>query len=147
MSTVFKAASALSLALTTVAALSVTEASLAFEASDEVPEAEIVIDPSLLESSDETGGQKVGFADFVEVSSEIPQDVIEADRLANEKRAEVAAKLFEYQAEESKDLGLNPAGRQAYTLLHLSTKRKPTARNPLLLSQSCQTCLTTSTTF
>ena len=91
MSTVFKAASALSLALTTVAALSVTEASLAFEASDEVPEAEIVIDPSLLESSDETAGQKVVFADFVEVSSEIPEDVIEADRIANEKRAEKAA--------------------------------------------------------
>ncbi|QJB69659.1 cell wall hydrolase [Parasphingorhabdus halotolerans] len=91
MSTVFKAASALSLALTTVAALSVTDASFAFEASDEVPEADIVIDPSLLETSDEAVDQRVVFADFVEVSSEIPQDVIEADRLANEKRAEEAA--------------------------------------------------------
>lgn len=85
MSKIFKAASVLSLALSTAAALAVTDVSLAFEATDETPEAEIVIDPDMLESSDEVA--PVIFGEQQEVVAEIPQDVIEADRLANEGQA------------------------------------------------------------
>lgn len=85
MSKIFKAASVLSLALSTGAALAVTDVSLAFEATDETPEAEIVIDPDMLESSDEVA--PVIFGEQQEVVAEIPQDVIEADRLANEGQA------------------------------------------------------------
>ena len=48
MSKIFRATSALSLAITTIAALSVTDVSFALEASDETPESEIFVDPALL---------------------------------------------------------------------------------------------------
>lgn len=50
-----------------------------------MPEAEIVIDPDMLESTDETA--PVVFGEQQEVLSEIPQNVIEADRVANEAQA------------------------------------------------------------
>ncbi|MEW4468576.1 cell wall hydrolase [Parasphingorhabdus sp. JC815] len=84
MSKIFKSASVLSLALTTVAALTMTDASFALEASEEMPEAEIVIDPAMVESANET--DSVVFAEEQEVLSEIPQDVIVEDRVANEER-------------------------------------------------------------
>lgn len=88
MSKVFKTASVLSLALSTVAALSVTDVSFALEATNETPEAEIVVDPAMLESSDEEANQNpVVFGELKEVAAEIPQDVVEADRAANELNA------------------------------------------------------------
>lgn len=80
MSKIFKAASALSLAFSTVAALAMTDTSFALEAGDEMPEAEIVIDPDMVDSD------PVVFAEYQEVVSEIPQDVIEEDRAANEAK-------------------------------------------------------------
>jgi len=88
MSKVFRTASVLSLALSTVAALSVTDVSFALEATNETPEAEIIIDPALLDSSDEEANQNpVVFGESKEVAADIPQDVIEADRVANELNA------------------------------------------------------------
>jgi len=81
MSKIFRATSALSLALTTVAALSVTDASFALEASDETPETEIFIDPALLE--DDQSNQAIIFGDEQEVLAEIPQDVVQSDKIAN----------------------------------------------------------------
>ncbi len=92
MSKIFKAASVLSLAFSTVAALAVTDASFALEANDTTPESEIVIDPDMLESTDETA--PVIFGELKEVAAAIPQDVIEADRLANEQRDAVEAVDF-----------------------------------------------------
>lgn len=80
----FKAASVLSLAFSTVAALAMTGTSFALEASDEMPEVEIVVDPNMVESVDDTA--PVIFADHQEVVSEIPQDVIVEDREANEAK-------------------------------------------------------------
>lgn len=87
MSKIFKAASVLSLAFSTVAALAVTDVSFALEANDTTPESEIIIDPDILESADNT--TPVIFGELKEVAAAIPQDVIEADRLANEQRAAV----------------------------------------------------------
>lgn len=89
MSKVFKAASVLSLALSSVAALSVTDASFASKAADDIPETEILVDPALIESPDEETATDAVFGDIVfdepaEVTAEIPADVIEADRIANE---------------------------------------------------------------
>jgi N-acetylmuramoyl-L-alanine amidase len=81
MSKIFRVTSALSLALTTVAALSVTDASFALEASDETPESEIFIDPALLE--EDQSNQAIIFGDHQEVVAEIPQDVVESDKIAN----------------------------------------------------------------
>lgn len=82
MSKIFKSASALSLAIFTVAAFSLTDASFALEANDEMPEVEIVVDPNMVESADD----QVVFAESQEVTSEIPKDVIAEDHAANEAR-------------------------------------------------------------
>ena len=82
MSKIFRTASALSLAITTVVALSVTDVSFALEASDETPETQIFVDPSLLEDDD--SDQAVIFGEQQEVVAEIPQDVVESDRMAND---------------------------------------------------------------
>jgi len=84
MSKIFKSASVLSVAISTVAALAMTDASFALEANDEMPEAEIVIDPAMVESTNDT--DTVVFAEREEVLSEIPQDVIAEDRAANAER-------------------------------------------------------------
>ena len=76
----FKAASALSLAIFAAATITATDVSFALEASDDIPETEIVVDPALLENSDADTG--VVFAAQDEVVAEIPEDVIEADELA-----------------------------------------------------------------
>ena len=81
MSKIFRAASALSLALTTVAALSVTDVSFALEASDETPESEIFVDPALLQEDESNNA--IIFGEQQEVVAEIPQDVVEADKIAN----------------------------------------------------------------
>lgn len=85
MSKIFKAASVVSLAFSAVAALAVTDASFALEASDDIPEVEIVVDPAMLETADETA--PVIFGEQQEVVAAIPQDVVEADQLANEEQA------------------------------------------------------------
>ena len=85
MSKIFKAASVLSLAFSTAAALAVTDVSFALEAADDTPEAQIVIDPDMLESANDAA--PVIFGEQQEVVAVIPQDVIEADRLANEEQA------------------------------------------------------------
>ncbi|HEY9090151.1 cell wall hydrolase [Parasphingorhabdus sp.] len=82
MSKIFKSASALSLAIFTVAAFSMTDVSFAFEANDEMPEVEILVDPYLVESSNDL--DQVVFAESKEVVSEIPKDVVAEDRAANE---------------------------------------------------------------
>ncbi len=81
MSKIFRATSALSLALTAVAALSVTDASFALEATNETPESEIFVDPALLE--DDESDQSIIFGEQQEVVAEIPQDVVESDKMAN----------------------------------------------------------------
>lgn len=85
MSKVLKTASAMSLALFAVTTFAVTDASFALEANDDVPEVDIVIDPEMLESDENS--VPVVFGEQQEVISEIPEDVIEADRLANEEQA------------------------------------------------------------
>lgn len=85
MSKVLKTASAMSLALFAVTTFAVTDASFALEANDDVPEVDIVIDPEMLESDENSA--PVVFGEQQEVISEIPEDVIEADRLANEEQA------------------------------------------------------------
>ncbi|VAW05057.1 Cell wall hydrolyses involved in spore germination [hydrothermal vent metagenome] len=92
MSRIFKAASVFSLAISTAAALSVTDVSFALGATEDTPEADIIVDPSLLEQSDDAGVQSpVVFGEQKEVISQISQDVIDADRLANEKAVEEVA--------------------------------------------------------
>ena len=91
MSKIFRTASALSLAITTVAALSVTDVSFALEASDETPETEIFVDPALLENDE--SNQAIIFGEQAEVVAEIPKDVVESDKIAN--------------AEAGRDLGDN----------------------------------------
>lgn len=71
----------MSLALTAVAALSFTDASFALEASDETPESEIFVDPALL--AEDESNQAIVFAEQREIVAEIPQDVVEADKIAN----------------------------------------------------------------
>lgn len=101
MKITFKAASVLSLAFSTVAALAMTGTSFALEASDEMPEVEIVIDPNMVDSVDNAPADKtsVVFAEQAEVVSDIPQDVIAEDREANE--AMVASGV--YYADEDAD--------------------------------------------
>lgn len=81
MSKIFRATSALSLALTTVAALSVTDVSFALEATEVTPESEIYIDPALLE--DDESNEAIIFGEQQEVVAEIPQDVVQSDKIAN----------------------------------------------------------------
>ena len=88
MSKIFKSASVFSLAISTAAALSVTDVSFALEATDNTPETEILVDPELLYSAEES--QEITFGEQKEVTSEIPVSVIEADRIANEQAAEKA---------------------------------------------------------
>ncbi|MEO9634276.1 MAG: cell wall hydrolase [Parasphingorhabdus sp.] len=90
MSKTFRAASALSLALTTAAALAVTDVSFALEATDETPESEIIIDPALL--ADEEPNESVVFADQQEVVAEIPEDVVKSDKIANDQAKQSSAK-------------------------------------------------------
>ncbi len=85
MSKVFKAASALSLAFFAVTTFAVADASFALEANDDIPEVDIVIDPAMLKSTDDAA--PVVFGEPQEVVATIPQDVIDADKLANEERA------------------------------------------------------------
>ncbi len=85
MSKIFKAASAMSLAFTTVAALAMTGTSFASDASVAMPEVEIVINPTLVDSVDDNA--QIVFADRQEVVSDIPQDVVEEDLMANEAKA------------------------------------------------------------
>lgn len=82
MSKILRTASALSLALTAVAALSATDASFAFEANDETPETEIVIDPQLL--AEDESNQNIIFAEQQEILAEIPEAVVKADEIANQ---------------------------------------------------------------
>lgn len=84
MSKVFKAASALSLAFFAVTTFAVTDASFALEANDDIPEVDIVIDPAMLTSTDDAA--PIIFGEQQEVVATIPQDVIDADKLANEER-------------------------------------------------------------
>lgn len=88
MSAIFKTASVASLALMTSAALSVTDVSFALEANDEIPEAEIVVNPAILEADEEAAETAIIFAKQQEVVAEIPAHVIEADKAANEKAQE-----------------------------------------------------------
>lgn len=81
MSKIFRATSVLSLALTAVAALSFTDASFALEASDDTPEAEIFVDPALL--AEDESNQAIIFGEEQEVVAEIPQDVVQSDKIAN----------------------------------------------------------------
>lgn len=85
MSKIFRTASAFSLAITTVAALSVTDVSFALEASDETPETKIFVDPALLE--DDESNQAIIFGEQEEVVAEIPEDVVESDKIANAEAA------------------------------------------------------------
>jgi spore germination cell wall hydrolase CwlJ-like protein len=82
MSKILRTASALSLALTAVAALSATDASLAFEANEATLETEIVIDPELL--VEDESNENIIFAEQKEILAEIPESVIKADEIANE---------------------------------------------------------------
>ena len=84
MSKIFKTASVMSLAFSTVAALAMTGTSFALEASDEMPEVEILIDPNMVDVADDNAS--VVFAEHQEIVSNIPQDVIEEDRAANEAK-------------------------------------------------------------
>ncbi len=81
MRKLFRATSVLSLALTAVATLSFTDASFALEATDETPESEIFVDPALL-AADESN-QDIVFGEEKEVLAEIPEDVVQSDRVAN----------------------------------------------------------------
>lgn len=72
----------------TSAALSVTDVSFALEANDEIPEAEIVVNPAILEADEEAAETAIIFAKQQEVVAEIPAHVIEADKAANEKAQE-----------------------------------------------------------
>ncbi|MEO9599157.1 cell wall hydrolase [Parasphingorhabdus sp.] len=85
MSKILRAASVFSLAITTVAALSVTDASFALEATDETPESEIFVDPAVLEA--EQANQTIMFAEPKEIVAEIPQEVLDADKIANSEAA------------------------------------------------------------
>lgn len=103
MSKIFKTASVFSLAFSTVAALAVTDASFALEAGDDTPEAEIIIDPNMLESADEIG--PVIFAEPQAVVADIPKDMVEEDRLANEEAAaEAVAETVDFTNEGANSL-------------------------------------------
>lgn len=90
MSKIFKSASVVSLALSTVAAFSVTDVTFALEATDEISEEEIIVDPAALDADEEVAETAIIFAEQREVTAEIPQEVIEADRAANELAEETA---------------------------------------------------------
>ncbi|WP_373489711.1 cell wall hydrolase [Parasphingorhabdus sp.] len=81
MRKIFRATGALSLALTAVAALFVTDASFALEASNETLESEIFVDPALLDNDE--SNPSIIFGEQQEVVAEIPQDVVRTDDIAN----------------------------------------------------------------
>ncbi len=74
----------------TSVALTVTDVSFAFEANDEIPEQEITVDPMALEAEEAAAETAVIFAEQKEVAAEIPAQVIEADKAANEQILEDA---------------------------------------------------------
>ena len=88
MSKIFRAASVFSLAITTVAAISVTDVSFALEASAETPETEIFVDPALL--AEDESNEAIVFGEQQEVVAEIPEDVIASDELANAQAEQIA---------------------------------------------------------
>ena len=96
MSTIFKSASVASLALTTAAALSVTDVSFALEANDDIPEEEIFVDPATLEADEAAAEAAIIFAEPKEVAADIPNAVIEADRVANQQAEEEAKATAEF---------------------------------------------------
>jgi len=102
MSTIFKSASVASLVLMTSAALSVTDVSFALEANDDIPEEEIIVDPAALEAEEAAAEAAIVFAEPNEVAAEIPAQVIEADKAANEQAQE--------EAQASADFVNNGAG-------------------------------------
>lgn len=81
----------------TSAALSVTDVSFALEANDEIPEAEIVVNPAILEADEEAAETAIIFAKQQEVVAEIPAHVIEADKAANEKAQEEMKASADFQ--------------------------------------------------
>jgi len=81
----------------TSAALSVTDVSFAFEANDEIPEEEIVVNPAVLEAEEAAAETAVIFAKQQEVVAEIPAHVIEADKAANEKAQEELKASADFQ--------------------------------------------------
>ncbi|WP_417620784.1 cell wall hydrolase [Parasphingorhabdus sp.] len=95
MRKLFRVTSALSLALTTVAALSVTtDALFASEANDDTPESEIFVDPALLE--EDQSNRAIVFAEQQEVVAEIPEDVVESDKIANGEAERVYSETGEF---------------------------------------------------
>ena len=86
----------------TSAALSVTDVSFALEANDEIPEQEIIVDPATLEAEEAAAETDIIFAEQQEVVAEIPAQVIEADKVANQRAQE--------EAQASADFVNNSAG-------------------------------------
>lgn len=86
----------------TSAALSVTDVSFAFEANEEIPEQEIVVDPATLEAEEAAAETAIIFAEQQEVAAEIPAQVIEADKVANKQAQD--------EAQTSADFVNNGAG-------------------------------------
>lgn len=86
MSKSLRLASVFSLVLTAVATVSATDASFALEANDEIPETRISIDPALISGDD--SNENIIFGKQREITAEIPQDMIDADRLANKETAD-----------------------------------------------------------
>lgn len=80
----------------TSAALFVTDVSFALEANDEVPEQEIVVDPAALEAEESAAETAIVFAEPQEVVAEIPTQVIEADKAANQQAEEDAQASTEF---------------------------------------------------
>lgn len=74
----------MSLAFFTVAAFSMTGASFAYEASDATPQAEIIVDPSMIEND---SSDIIVFGEPSEVLANIPDSVVKADARANASRA------------------------------------------------------------
>ncbi|MEH6757119.1 MAG: cell wall hydrolase [Parasphingorhabdus sp.] len=100
----------MSLALTMAAAFAMTDVSFAFEASDDMPETEIMIDPDMLESADEAA--PIIFGEKQEVVSEILPETIKEDKLANEEQTadfadEDASSLSELVSQQSVDGSLS----------------------------------------
>lgn len=86
----------------TSAALSVTDVSFAFDANEEIPEQEIVVDPAAIEAEEAAAETAIIFAKPQEVAAEIPNQVIEADKAANKQAQD--------EAQASADFVNNGAG-------------------------------------
>ena len=83
----------MSLALFTVAAFTMTGASFAYEASDAIPQTEIIVDPSMIEND---SSDLVVFGEALEVTAKIPDSVVKADARANASRVEESEELAEF---------------------------------------------------